>query len=106
MKSIEMNVIKAMAKIKGMDSIDEINVFIDGDERKTVIDTASRRIFEIKGLKQGELSGTITQMTSDFKEGFQGTKSETSDIKPQTSDKSYITGEDVVRGLREKGVLI
>jgi DNA gyrase/topoisomerase IV subunit A len=63
-----------------------------GDERKTVLDAATASIKALQCLKQGEVVN-VTETKQDFKEGVQATK-------------SYVTGEDVIKDLRDKGVKI
>jgi hypothetical protein len=53
---------------------EEICSSISGDERKTVIDTAHKRIIEMMG-KAGETE-PITETKADFKKGFKRTKCE------------------------------
>jgi hypothetical protein len=92
MPSLDMNVRDAAIKISEMASAEEINAFIEGDERKTVLDAAGAKMKELTS-KQGEVKETITKDTHDFREGVQKTK-------------NYITGEDVINNLRAKGVKI
>jgi len=90
MKSNDMNVKDAQIKIAEMISAEEINAFIAGDERKTVLDAAAAKIKELAGLKQGEQAGPITKDTHDFKDGVQKTK-------------SFVTCEDVIDKMRKEG---
>jgi len=99
MKSTEMNVRDAQITIAEMMDPEEIRSFISGDERKTVIDAAHKRIIEMMG-KPGE-TGPITETKSDFKDGVQGVKSDT----PHSGiriPKSYVTCENVLKNLRIK----
>jgi len=71
MKSTEMNVRDAQIKIAEMTDPEEIRSFISGDERKTVIDAAHKRIIEMMGKpasggKAGE-TGPITETKADMK---------------------------------------
>ncbi len=90
MKSIDLNVKDAQIKIAELSTAEEIQSFIEGDDRKTVTDAAEKRIHELKGPKQGE-TGKITKDAGDFKEGIQKTK-------------SVITCGDVLASLRGKGL--
>ena len=119
MKSTEMNVRAVQIKIAEMMDSEEIRSFISGDERKTVIDAAHKRIIEMMGKpasvgKAGE-TGPITGTKSDFKEGVQRTKCD--DQNPPSDspltkggdrgvmEKFYITCEDVLKNLRVKGYI-
>lgn len=101
MNSIGMNLRAVSEKISEMTNVNDITIFIAGDERKTVIDAADKKIAELRGLKQGEQTDSITQTSSDFKEGIQATK-DSEPLNPRT----YITCEDVLKRLRAEGVKI
>ncbi|OGO13273.1 MAG: hypothetical protein A2Y53_00885 [Chloroflexi bacterium RBG_16_47_49] len=90
MPSKDLNIKDAQIKIAEMTSAEEINAFIVGDERKTVLDAAETKIKELKGLKQGEQADAITKDSHDFKEGIQKTK-------------SFVTCEDVIEKMRKEG---
>lgn len=92
-ESTDMNVKDALARITEMNDPVAIQIFVTGDERKTVLDVAHKRVQELRGAKQGEQTGAITQPAADFKEGVQGTK-------------GYVTCEDVLEKLRAKGMKI
>lgn len=82
----------AQIKIMEFNFPEDILEFIKGDERKSVRDTADTRLKELKheGLKPGQVK-KITDDSKDFKgPGVEG-------------KKSYVTGEDVLKTLREKG---
>jgi hypothetical protein len=66
---------------------EEICSFISGEERKTVIDAAHKRITQMMD-KAGD-TGPVTETKADFEEGFQ-------------KMKDYITCEDVLKNLRVK----
>lgn len=91
MKSVDFNTKDAPEKIADMLTEEEILAFIEGDERKTVIDAANKKIAELRGPKQGEDTGAITKNTADFKEGIQKTK-------------GVITCEDILEMRREQGL--
>jgi len=109
MQSTDMNVRDASEKISEMTHINDIIIFIAGDERKTVIDAADKKISELRGPKQGEQTDSLTNPVSDFKDGIQATK-DAGPLNPGILDpsnpKSYVTCEDVLKRLREKGVKI
>ncbi len=88
MKSKDLNVNDARIKIAEINSREEIDAFMEGEERKTIIDAALKRAEELKGPKQGEVK-KITEVKDDFKQGIQRTK--------------IITCEDIARDLRERG---
>ena len=89
MKSTEMNVNNAGIKIAEMESADDITAFIEGDERKTVIDAAMKRKKELTP-KEGQ-SDRMTRDSNGFKKDIQREK---------------VTGEDVIKKLRDKGYKI
>lgn len=111
MKSTDYNTKDGPEFIVAMTTVEEILAFIEGDERKTVIDAANKRIAEIRGPKQGEQNDPITQKTSDFKaSGVEGTKSDSSSLTTDHSSlsfphspRSYVTCEDVLENMRAKG---
>lgn len=126
MKSKNMNEVDSIKRIKKINSIEKIDSFIEGDDRTSILDAAEKQKKRLNGSnssngsiesapKQGEQPGPITQKTSDFKEGIEGTKKagigdqelgvgkETNPQPPTTDTRSYITGEDVIKTLREKG---
>jgi len=109
MQSTDMNVRDASEKISEMTNINDITIFIAGDERKTVIDVADRKIAELRGPKQGEQTDSITQPASDFKDGIQATK-DSGPLNPvpleSLNPRTYVTCEDVLKLLRAKGVKI
>jgi hypothetical protein len=98
-----MNVKDALEKISEMTNVNDILIFIAGDERKTVIDAAEKNIAELRSPKQGE------QAASDFKEGGQATK-DADPLNPVPIEslhpRTYITCEDVLKRLRAEGVKI
>lgn len=55
--SIEVNVKEAVEKIRSLPSPEEVSAFVQGDERKTVVDAAQARIKELQAPKQGEVEG-------------------------------------------------
>ncbi len=132
----------AIEVIEKIPTVEEVNAFIDGEERNEVIAAAQIRIqdLEAKNPKQGEQTGAMTQTTSDFKSGIEGTKAATPtpivtgddivavidkadekranaaerrDAEAKAREqkakadaagpRSYVTGEDVIKALREKG---
>jgi hypothetical protein len=102
---MEMNVRNAQIKIAEMTEPEGIRSFVSGDERKTVIDAAHKRIIELIG-KSGE-TGPITEARNDFKVGVQGVKSTDNTDgevpEPIPVAKSYVTCEDALKNLRAKG---
>jgi hypothetical protein len=110
MQSTDMNTRDASEKISEMTNINDITIFIAGDERKTVIDAADKKIAELRGPKQGEQADPITRPAADFKDGIQATKDAGSPLNPGTLEslnpRSYVTCEDVLKRLRAKGVKI
>jgi histone H3/H4 len=111
MKSVDFNTKNAPEKITEMTTEEEILAFIEGDERKTVIDAANKKIAELRGPKQGEQTDPITKDAADFKEGIQKTKAvhdsrltnHESRITNHAS-RSFISCEDVLKSMREKGI--
>ena len=89
-KSTDFNTKDGPEFISVMKDEAEILAFIEGDERKTVIDAANKKIAELRGPKQGEQTGPITQKTAEFKGGVEGTK-------------SFVTCEDVLKKMRAQG---
>lgn len=90
MKSTEVNITQAKAALLELNTFEDITAYIEGEERKTVIEAADKRLKNIMAPKQGEQAEPITKTTDDFKTGVQKTK-------------SYITCEDVLVNLRENG---
>lgn len=70
----------------------EISAFIEGDNRKTVINAADerRKALPPSQPKEGEVKGPITKDADDFKGGIQKTK-------------SHVTCEDVLKKMRAEG---
>jgi len=110
MQSTDMNVRDASEKISEMSDVNDILIFIAGDERKTVIDAADKKIAELRGPKQGEQTDSITRPAADFKDGIQATKAVDPSLNPGTLEslnpRTYVTCEDVLKRLRAKGVKI
>jgi hypothetical protein len=92
MKSTTMTAQEAIEAIGAMKSQEEISSFIEGEDRKTVINAAEerRKALPPSQPKEGEVKGPITQRTSDFKGGVQGAK-------------TYVTCDDVLKAMRSKG---
>jgi hypothetical protein len=88
-KSRDLKVEEAILEIIGASNSDDIRDFTEGDNRKVIISTAEAMIKRLETTKEGEVD-SITQATSDFKEGVQATK-------------SHITGEDVIKRMRAEG---
>lgn len=97
-KSSAMKVEDAAIKIAAMESVGEITVFVEGDERKTVKSAAGERIAELEEAARAEKpkageTKTLTNKTPDFK-------------GPEVQAKKHVTGEDVIRKLRAGGTAI
>jgi hypothetical protein len=91
MLSKTMKADEAITSIQGMQTEAEILAFIEGENRKTVITAADERRKTLPlSSKQGEMKGSITQDSPDFKEGVQKTK-------------SHVTCEDVIETMRMAG---
>jgi len=94
-RSVDMKADDAKIAILELDTPDEVLAFIDGEDRKTVLKIADERLKELghDGLKDGQ-DTKITDDSKDFKgPGVEG-------------KKDYVSGEDVLRQLRAKGVKI
>ncbi len=83
----------AIEVIEKIPTIEEVNAFIDGEERNEVVAAAQIRIqdLEAKNPKQGEQTGAMTQTTSDFKSGIEGTKA--------AVPAPIVTGSDIVEAI-------
>lgn len=96
-KSEELTVIEARDRIKELNSEEEILEFVDGDGRIGVIRAVNKRLSELSDSrpKQGQVT-KFTDSSRDFKgPGVEGKK-----------EKGYVTCEDVIKTLRQKGVKI
>jgi len=109
MKSTDFNTKDGPAAILVMTTEDEILAFIAGDERKTVIDAANKKIAELRGPKQGEQASPMTKDASDFKEGIQKTKAvdrnpvSATDTEDGHGKRTVVTCEDVLKKMRDQG---
>jgi hypothetical protein len=89
MKSADFNTKEAPIKIWELMTKEEVQSFIEGDERKTVIDAAAKRIKELTP-KEGQ-DERMTKDSDGFKKDIQREK---------------VTGNDVLANLRAKGYRI
>ena len=92
MKSTEMNVRDAQVKVAEMTDPEEIRSFISGDERKTVIDAAHKRIIEMmdKPASGGKASETVRRIikgTVLFIHSSVGNIFEPKQMKKEVNDK-------------------
>ncbi len=90
--SKEMKKNAAIEAVSALMIIEEINAFIEGDDRSEVIAAAQIRTQELEGAKpkQGEQPGPITQQTADFKGGIEGAKAAPPEI---------LTGSHIVEAI-------
>jgi hypothetical protein len=101
--STTMTAQEAIEAIGAMKSQEEISSFIEGEDRKTVINAAEERRKALPpSSKGGEVKGPITQDAADFKEGVQRTKSTDVGAGPVPA-RSCVTGEDVIKKMRAEG---
>ena len=98
MQSMDYNTKNAAEKISEMEDPALIASFISGDERKTVIDAADKRISDLRGPKEGEQTTPMTEKGGGFKGGISGAKS-AEELPP----RDYVTCEDVLSSIRGKG---
>jgi hypothetical protein len=79
---------EAISMFDALATIGEVDAFIEGDERKTVINAAEerRKALTPSMPKGGEVKGPITEEASDFKAGIQRTK-------------DFVTGGDIIGGI-------
>ena len=89
MSSTDFNVKDASDKIAGLKKEEDIFSFVQGDERITVQNAATKRLSEIeesKKPKQGE-SGNVTKNNKDFKTE---TTQKGADVRPDKSE-AYVS---------------
>ena len=87
MKSRDLNAKDAVRQIAGIATDEEISEFMEGEDRKSVIECAQKRLQELQP-KQGQ-TDEMTRQSADFKQGLQRTK--------------CLTCEDVIKDLRQRG---
>lgn len=95
MVSKEMSKETALIELATMETAEAVIAFIEGETRKKIITAANDKLKELSAgqPKAGEVK-SITQETSDFKgHGVQ-------------KIKDYVTGEDVLKSMRERGIKI
>lgn len=112
----------AIIEVKtGFDKPEAILTYIEGDDRKTVLEAADSKLKELgheglklppinvkpsEGAKQGEV-GKITETQPARSGGIEGAKDavpDKSDEPPEpVEEKRVVTGQDVVDRLRKQG---
>jgi len=91
--------VEALNAIQAIETEKDLRAFIKGESREPMLDAAQFRINALRP-KQGEQLGPITQKTSEFKVGIDGTKdvSDTPHFALRTPH-SVVTGHDIIDGL-------
>ena len=98
MKSKDMNTTEAQAEIRAINNPDLLRAFIEGDERKTVIEAGEARLRML--TKQGS-ADNAPDTQKDFKgSGVEGRK------EPIQIDKDHITISDILPEARKRGMKI
>ena len=87
MRSRDLNAKDAMRQIAVIATDEELSEFMAGEDRKSVIEYAEKRLLELQP-KAGR-TDEMTKPSADFKQGLQRTK--------------CITCEDVIKDLRQRG---